>query len=83
MQGKDIDNLRFDQKNGGRMMKIGIVVAEFHYEITSMMVERAKAHAEFLPRILWPSEVTRLVSQSLPGFPARIVFFIVKPPVDE
>ena len=30
------------------MMKIGIVAAEFHYDITSMMVERAKAHAEFL-----------------------------------
>ena len=29
-------------------MKIGIVAAEFHYDITSMMVERAKAHAEFL-----------------------------------
>jgi len=29
-------------------MKIGIVVSEFNYEITMMMLERAKAHAEFL-----------------------------------
>ncbi|RLF47411.1 MAG: 6,7-dimethyl-8-ribityllumazine synthase [Thermoplasmata archaeon] len=29
-------------------MKIGIVVSEFHYDITMMMLERAKEHAEFL-----------------------------------
>ncbi|MBI5000577.1 MAG: 6,7-dimethyl-8-ribityllumazine synthase [Euryarchaeota archaeon] len=29
-------------------MKIGIVVSEFNYDITQMMLERAKAHAEFL-----------------------------------
>ena len=29
-------------------MKIGIVVSEFNYDITSMMLERAKAHADFL-----------------------------------
>ncbi len=29
-------------------MKIGIVVSEFNYDITAMMLERAKAHAEFL-----------------------------------
>ncbi len=29
-------------------MKIGIVVSEFHYDITMMMLERAKQHAEFL-----------------------------------
>lgn len=29
-------------------MKIGIVVSEFHYDITSMMLERARQHAEFL-----------------------------------
>lgn len=29
-------------------MKIGIVVSEFNYDVTSMMVERAKAHAAFL-----------------------------------
>ena len=27
---------------------IGIVVSEFNYDITSMMLERAKAHADFL-----------------------------------
>ncbi len=27
---------------------IGIVVSEFNYDITSMMLERAKSHAEFL-----------------------------------
>jgi len=29
-------------------MNIGIVVSEFNYDITMMMLERAKAHAEFL-----------------------------------
>lgn len=29
-------------------IKIGIVVSEFHYDITMMMLERAKEHAEFL-----------------------------------
>ncbi len=29
-------------------MKIGIVVSEFNYDITHMMLERAKEHAEFL-----------------------------------
>lgn len=29
-------------------MRIGIVVSEFNYDITMMMLERAKAHAEFL-----------------------------------
>jgi 6,7-dimethyl-8-ribityllumazine synthase len=29
-------------------MNIGIVVSEFHYDITMMMLERAKEHAEFL-----------------------------------
>lgn len=29
-------------------MKIGIVVSEFNYDITMSMLERAKAHAEFL-----------------------------------
>ena len=28
--------------------KIGAVVAEFNYEVTSLMIERAKAEAEFL-----------------------------------
>ncbi|MDP6156339.1 MAG: 6,7-dimethyl-8-ribityllumazine synthase [Candidatus Thermoplasmatota archaeon] len=42
------------------MMKIGIVAAEFHYDITSMMVERARAHAEFLG-----AEVTEFIT--VPG----------------
>ncbi len=29
-------------------MKMGIVVSEFNYDITHMMLERAKTHAEFL-----------------------------------
>ena len=29
-------------------MKIGIVVSEYNYDITMMMLERAKTHAEFL-----------------------------------
>lgn len=29
-------------------MNIGIVVSEFHYDITHMMLERAKEHAKFL-----------------------------------
>ncbi len=29
-------------------MRIGIVVSEFNYDITMMMLERAKSHAEFL-----------------------------------
>ncbi|UCE74575.1 MAG: 6,7-dimethyl-8-ribityllumazine synthase [Methanomassiliicoccales archaeon] len=41
-------------------MKIGIVVSEFHYDITMMMLERAKEHAEFLG-----AEVSRVVQ--VPG----------------
>jgi 6,7-dimethyl-8-ribityllumazine synthase len=41
-------------------MKIGIVVSEFHYDITMMMLERAKQHANFLG-----AEVTRVVQ--VPG----------------
>ncbi|MBS3059556.1 MAG: 6,7-dimethyl-8-ribityllumazine synthase [Candidatus Diapherotrites archaeon] len=33
---------------GGKKMKIGLVVSEFNYEITQMMLQRAKEHAEFL-----------------------------------
>ncbi len=29
-------------------MKIGFVVSEFNYDVTMMMLERARAHAEFL-----------------------------------
>ncbi len=31
-----------------KKMKIGIVVSEFNYDITRMMLERAKEHADFL-----------------------------------
>ncbi len=31
-----------------KKMKIGIVVSQFNYDITSMMLERAKEHADFL-----------------------------------
>ncbi|UCE36258.1 MAG: 6,7-dimethyl-8-ribityllumazine synthase [Thermoplasmata archaeon] len=41
-------------------MKIGIVVSEFHYDITMMMLERAKEHAKFLD-----AEVTDVVQ--VPG----------------
>lgn len=41
-------------------MNIGIVVSEFHYDITMMMLERAKKHAEFLG-----AEVTDVVQ--VPG----------------
>jgi 6,7-dimethyl-8-ribityllumazine synthase len=41
-------------------MKIGIVVSEFHYDITMMMLERAKEHAQFLG-----AEVTKVVE--VPG----------------
>lgn len=32
----------------GKNMKIGIVVSEFNFDITMMMLERAKEHARFL-----------------------------------
>jgi len=32
----------------GEEIRIGIVVSEFNYDITMMMLERAKEHAEFL-----------------------------------
>ncbi len=41
-------------------MKIGIVVSEFHYDITMMMLERAKEHAKFLD-----AEVVKIVQ--VPG----------------
>ncbi len=41
-------------------MKIGIVVSEFNYDITMMMLERAKAHAEFLD-----AKVTKVIK--VPG----------------
>lgn len=41
-------------------MNIGIVVSEFNYDITMMMLERAKAHAEFLE-----AKVTKVIK--VPG----------------
>jgi 6,7-dimethyl-8-ribityllumazine synthase len=41
-------------------MNIGIVVSEFHYDITMVMLERAKEHAKFLN-----AEVTNVVQ--VPG----------------
>ena len=41
-------------------MNIGIVVSEFHYDITMMMLERAKEHAKFLD-----AEVSEIVN--VPG----------------
>jgi len=40
--------------------KIGIVVSEYNFDITSMMLERAKSHAEFLE-----VDVTRILT--VPG----------------
>ncbi len=31
-----------------KKIKIGAVVSEFHYDITMMMLERAREHAQFL-----------------------------------
>ena len=42
------------------LVKIGAVVSEFNYDITMMMLERAKEHAQFLG-----SEITQIVK--VPG----------------
>jgi len=34
--------------DGGEAMNLGIVVSEFNFDITTMMLEQAKVHAEFL-----------------------------------
>jgi 6,7-dimethyl-8-ribityllumazine synthase len=36
------------KRERGEEIRIGIVVSEFNYDITMMMLERAKEHAEFL-----------------------------------
>ena len=36
------------ENNKGKKIKIGMVVAEFNYEVTSLMEKRAEAEAEFL-----------------------------------
>ena len=43
-----------------KKVKIGAVVSEFNYDITMMMLERAKEHAQFLD-----SEITQIVK--VPG----------------
>lgn len=43
-----------------KKMNIGIVVSEFNYDITMMMLERAKEHAQFLG-----AEITKVVK--VPG----------------
>ena len=42
------------------MIKIGAVVAEFNFDITSMMLELAKEHAKFLD-----AEITEIIA--VPG----------------
>ena len=37
-----------DRSIGGMAMNIGIVVSEFNFDITMMMLEQAKIHAKFL-----------------------------------
>ena len=44
----------------GKKIRIGAVVSEFNYDITTMMLERAKEHAQFLG-----AEITRIVK--VPG----------------
>ena len=46
--------------NQDKSIRIGAVVAEFHYDITMMMLERAKEHAQFLG-----AEITQIVK--VPG----------------
>ncbi|MEF8848292.1 MAG: 6,7-dimethyl-8-ribityllumazine synthase [Candidatus Thermoplasmatota archaeon] len=47
-------------KNKEKKIKIGAVVSEFHYDITMMMLKRAKEHAQFLG-----AEITQTVK--VPG----------------
>ncbi|MGM0510919.1 MAG: 6,7-dimethyl-8-ribityllumazine synthase [Thermoplasmatota archaeon] len=59
-------------------MKIGIVVSEFNYDITHMMLERAKEHAKFLG-----AEVSQIVR--VPGvfdMPLAIKKLLQKDDVD-
>ncbi len=36
------------ENEGSEVIKLGFVVSEFHYDITMMMMERAREHAHFL-----------------------------------
>jgi 6,7-dimethyl-8-ribityllumazine synthase len=56
------------------MVNIGIVVSEFNYEITGVMLERAKAHAELLG-----AKITDI--QKVPG--AYDIPFMVKKVIDK
>jgi len=59
-------------------MKIGIVVSEFNYDVTMMMLERAKAHAEFLG-----AEVAKVTK--VPGvfdIPLAVKKLLEKPDID-
>jgi 6,7-dimethyl-8-ribityllumazine synthase len=47
-------------KDGGKAMNLGIVVSEFNFDITMMMLEQAKIHAKFLG-----ANVTKIVT--VPG----------------
>ena len=47
-------------KLGGKAMNLGIVVSEFNFDITMMMLEQAKIHAKFLG-----ANVTKIVT--VPG----------------
>jgi 6,7-dimethyl-8-ribityllumazine synthase len=47
-------------KFGGKAMNLGIVVSEFNFDITMMMLEQAKIHAKFLG-----ASVTKIVT--VPG----------------
>ena len=42
------DRVREDEVATMKRYSIGVVVSEFNFDITSMMLERAKAHAQFL-----------------------------------
>jgi len=45
---KDQGSMKFTGEKMAEKIRIGIVVSEFNYDITMMMLERAKAHAAFL-----------------------------------
>ncbi len=62
----------------GKKYNIAIVAAEFNYDITSMMIERAKAQAEFL-------EVEISETVMVPGvfdMPLAIKKMLKKPDID-
>ncbi len=59
-------------------MKIGYVVSEFNYDITMMMLERAKEHTEFLGAV--PGRIIRV-----PGvfdIPLAVKMLVTTPDID-